>query len=222
MSTEAGTEQSRLDACVDCLCSLVAKFCSLIVAFSMTVGGIVYIIGVAKLTHSWGSMDRIVVAHFCAMISTFLANVCYIYLFLRGQKQVQFMSVLSTLLLISFMLVAHSIGVAAPNVVDCGSNFTVVSDTFGETAGNAVNGAVKTITNKTLNTTVLIWHGRGSYDQSLVGCHDQAIVLGGAIVVGFFQLVAIFDVQRVLLRRVRSKTYGEIFVEMGISSAGPK
>jgi hypothetical protein len=31
-----------------------------------------------------------------------------------------------------------------------------------------------------------------------------------------FQLVAIFDVQRLLLQRVRSKTYGERFYEMGI------
>ena len=218
-------ERTKLDQCADCLCNAIAQFCSLTVALSMFIGEIVYLVGVFKLAATWGSFERIVVAHFIAMFFSLFTLIGYFYLFLKGQKQIHFMSFLTGLLVLSFMLVSHSIGLAAPNVLDCGGNFTYLANSFGDVAGGVAND----LTNISLNRT-LIHNGdnnngnnnnnngqpRGEYDQSLLGCYDQAIILGGAIVVGFFQLCAVFDVQRVLLRRVRAKTYGERFTEMGI------
>lgn len=209
MSSDA-VEQSKWDTCVDCMCSAIAKFCSLVVATSMFLGEIVYMVGVAKLVSTWGGVERIIGAHVVGMAVSLLALIGYLYLFFRGQKQQQFMSFLTILLIVSFTLIAHSVGIAAPSVIDCDNNFTLI-DSFGEVTGNVING----FSNVTLNRT-FIKYPVNSYEGSLLGCHDQSIVLGGAIVVGFFQLVAIFDVQRVLLRRVRAKTYGDRFSEMGI------
>jgi hypothetical protein len=212
-------EQSRLEVVVDCLCSAVTRFCSLTVACSMFVGVIVYMVGVMKLLGSWGSMERIVLAHFIAMMFAIVALVGYVWLFLKGQRQVQFMTVLTGILIIAFTLVGHSIGIAVPTVADCGGNFSVinVAQTVGEVAGGVAGGIANGISNISHNRTINgFTHPRGSYSQSLVGCHDQSIVLGGALVTAIFELVAIFDVQRVLLRRVRAKTYGERFTEMGI------
>ena len=213
-------EKTKLDQCTDCVCNAVAQFCSLTVVLSMTIGEIVYLVGVFKLAATWGSLERVVVAHFIATLLALLSLVAYFYLFLKGQKQIHFMSFL-TGLLVSFMLVSHSIGLAAPNVLDCGGNFSYLAGSFTDVAGGVAND----LANISLNRTVINTpappstsdsEARGEYDQSLVGCYDQAIILGGAIVVGFFQLCAVFDVQRVLLRRVRAKTYGERFTEMGI------
>ncbi len=215
-------ERSKFDECVDCLCSTVAKFCSLTVAFSMFVGWIVYMIGVIRLAAEWGNLERIVVAHFLSMFLSFITLLGYFYLFLKGQKQLHFMSFLTNLLVLSLMLVSHSIGLTAPNVLDCGGNFSYLTNSFGEVAGGVANGITNITLNRTLSGAVNAGGGvingppRGEYDQSLLGCYDQAIILGGAIVVGFFQLCAVFDVQRVLLRRIRAKTYGERFSEMGI------
>jgi hypothetical protein len=218
-------EQTKLEQCGDCLCNAISKFCSLTVVVSMFVGEIVYIVGVFKLAAAWGSLERTVIAHFLGMFLSLITLLGYFYLFLKGQKQIHFMTFLTMLLVVSFMLVSHSIGLASPNVVDCGGNFSYLAQGFKDVTNNVANG----VTNITLNRTnvqnlpgavggVLINGGppRGEYDQSLLGCYEQAIVLGGAIVVGFFQLAAVFDVQRVLLRRIRAKTYGERFTEMGI------
>src|SRR3989338_9231027 len=143
-------ERTKFDQCVDCMCNAVAKFCSLTVAFSMLVGQVVYMVGVVRLAAAWGNFERVVVAHFLAMLFAFITLLGYLYLFLKGQKQIHFMSFLTGLLVVSFMLVSHSIGLTAPNVLDCGGNFSYLAGSFGDVANGVANG----ITNITLNKTL--------------------------------------------------------------------
>eukprot|EP00658_Telonema_sp_P-2_P053170 TRINITY_DN41613_c0_g1_i1.p1 TRINITY_DN41613_c0_g1~~TRINITY_DN41613_c0_g1_i1.p1 ORF type:complete len:115 (+),score=26.06 TRINITY_DN41613_c0_g1_i1:84-428(+) len=90
-----------------------------------------------------------------------------------------------------------------------------VTTLFNTTAGSA-HDAVDAVTGRNQTTTSITTSLIGSLGQSLGNCVDSEIIFAGAFMLIIFHIISLFDTQRMLVSRIKSKTYGERFVEMGI------
>jgi hypothetical protein len=179
--------------------SFCSKFFSLILSILCALCTFIYLIGVIRLIGTRGA-TRLQVPHFIGLCFAVGSTVAYLVLHFIPRKAYRLMYALTALLVFSVVFVGHSMGVTAPTVDDCSGD--ILSTT---------RGAITDIANKTQNGDP-----KGDLGQSLGDCTDETIIFSASLVLVLTQTVAIFDVQRLLLDRVRAKTYGERFVEMGI------
>lgn len=178
-----------------------SKFFSLIIGIFAALACCVYFIGVMRLITARQRFERLEVPHFLGVGFAIISTISYLVLHFIPRKAYRLMYFLTAMLMLSIIFVSHSMGVTGPTVDDC-------NDDLGETAGH-IGDALSNIANATTTR-------RGSLGQSLGDCIDETIIFAASVCVIFFHIIAIFDVQRLLLVRVRAKTYGERFVEMGI------
>jgi hypothetical protein len=102
------------------------------------------------------------------------------------------------------------LGLSAPTVDDC-DELGITNATFWKAQVNDLGNIGYAIAAGTNVSTII-----GRLGQPITNCVDNEIIFAGGFMLLIFHSVAIFDVQRMLLTRVKAKTYGERFVEMGI------
>ena len=184
-------------------------FFSLITAVCSCIGCFVYVIGVLRFVNTQQTFYRTEVAHFIGMLFAIASTLGYLALFFVAKKSYRVLYLLTFIIVLSLFLVSHSLGLVAPTVDDCDelgvfiNGFVNRTYTDASNIGNSLRGG---------NVTEI----RGSLGQSLGNCVDSELIFAGAFLLLVFQMVTLFDLQRTLIGRVKSKTYGERFVEMGI------
>eukprot|EP00331_Platyophrya_macrostoma_P000069 CAMPEP_0176405616 /NCGR_PEP_ID=MMETSP0127-20121128/431_1 /TAXON_ID=938130 /ORGANISM="Platyophrya macrostoma, Strain WH" /LENGTH=160 /DNA_ID=CAMNT_0017784683 /DNA_START=159 /DNA_END=641 /DNA_ORIENTATION=+ len=150
-------------------------------------------------------------AHFLGFLSAIASAVAFTVLHFLPKRAYRMLYLISGILVVSIFLVSHSMGLTAPTVDDCDSlgllNITAI---LAEQANSL--GTVGYVILKGGNGTVAV----GRLGQVLGGCTQSVITFVTALLIIILEVIALFDTQRMLLTRVRSKTYGERFVEMGI------
>ena len=185
--------------------SFCTKFLSLIVGVLMAVGVFVYLIGVARYLAAHSGFERLEVPHFFGLAASLVSTVSYLILHCIPKKAYRLLYFVTVSLILSIVMSSHSMGVTGPTVDEC-----------DELPTNSLNFLGEQLQSASRNNTQTASLRIGALGQSLGACEDQAIIFSGCTILLLFQMIAIFDVQRLLLQRVRSKTYGERFYEMGI------
>lgn len=189
-----------------------SRFFSVIIAVLLDIMTLIYTIGAGHLVSTTDSFTSIGFAHFLGIISAIASAVLYTLLHFVPKRAYRLLYLITITIVLSLFLVSHSMGLTAPTVDDC--------DDLG-----AFSNATAVLANQTSSIGEITWiilHGGnastavGRLGQSLGDCTSFAVTFACALIVIILQLVALFDTQRMLLTRVRSKTYGERFVEMGI------
>jgi hypothetical protein len=189
-----------------------SKFFSIIIAVLLDIMTLIYTIGAGHLVDTTDSFTSIGFAHFLGILSAIAAAAMYTLLHFVPKRAYRLLYLITVVNVLSLFLVSHSMGLTAPTVDDCDEmgffkNATEVlanqTSTIGSISWAIIHGG---------NATVAI----GRLGQTLGDCTTFALTFVTALIIIILQLVALFDTQRMLLTRVRSKTYGERFVEMGI------
>lgn len=188
-----------------------SRFFSLILAGLNCIASLVLLIGFFKFAVTQGTFYRTEVAHFFAAVISTASTVGFLALHMVPRKRYRVLYLLSGLLVLSIFLTSHSLGLVAPTVDDCDEegllyNVSALINTTKDTASGVVHGITSG------NTTSWV----GSLGQSLGNCVDSEIIFAGAFMLIIFHIMSLFDTQRMLVTRIKSKTYGERFVEMGI------
>lgn len=191
------------------------KFFSIIIAVLMAFFTFVYLVAASHLISETKSFGKSGFAYFLAIIVSIVAVVGYIVLHVVPRKAYRLLYALTGLFLLSGFFISHSMGLSAPTVNDCRisghghHNFTWsnVSADMGEIQWVKQNHSSRT-------EVVTI----GSLGQEVSHCGDHVAIFVATFLLLILYIIGIFDVQKVLLTRVKSKTYGERFVEMGISN----
>eukprot|EP00744_Colponema_vietnamica_P009217 GILI01013130.1.p1 GENE.GILI01013130.1~~GILI01013130.1.p1 ORF type:complete len:206 (-),score=11.64 GILI01013130.1:105-722(-) len=190
--------------------NFVSKFFSLIIALLSCIASLVYIIGAFKFITYDGTFSRTEVAHVLALLVTTAATAGYFLLHFVPKKRYRVLYSLSGLLVVSVFLSAHSLGLVAPTVDDCDDAGLLMGTT------SLVNRTI--IDAETAKESVIqmnITEIRGQLGQSLGNCVDSEIIFAGCFMLSVFHIIAVFDTQRMLAARIRSKSYSERFAEMG-------
>lgn len=205
------TEKKAKMACAsvcDAILTFLRKFFSLILALAMAFFTMLYVIGAGVVTTQAKSFSKSGFAHFLGIVFSIVSVIGYLILHFVPRKAYRLLYAITFLMLTTMFLVAHSMGLAAPVVADCNAagslNFT------GNYTGIGSIGSILDDNNE--NVTI------GRLGEPVAQCKSNALLFAASFVNMFLYVIALFDVQTVLLARVKSKTYGERFVEMGISS----
>ena len=188
-----------------------SKFFSIIIATILAIITLIYMIGAGRLIDVTDSFFSLGFAHFLAILSAVAATIGYCILHVVPRKAYRLLYLITSLLALAIFLVSHSLGLTAPTVDDCDElgffNATQLINATAHSLGDVgyviLNGG---------NGTQAI----GQLGQAVDHCVDYGLTFASAFILIFFYVIALFDTQRLLLTRVRSKTYGERFVEMGI------
>lgn len=195
------------------------KFFSIVFAIVMIILTIAFLAVSAHLIHLQRNFKTIGFAYFLTIIFSVVVALGYIALHLVPRKAYRLLYALTGFFLVSSFLMAHSMGVSALTVNDCrlegNFNLTEIATSEMEDLGhfervNVTDGKGKGGHNK----TVII----GTYGEPVSFCADNVGVFVCSFLLLILYVIGLFDVQNVLLNRVKSKTYGERFVEMGISN----
>lgn len=192
----------------DTILSFLRKFFSLILAILMAVITLLYVVGAGMVITGAKSFGKSGFAHFLGIIFAIATVIGYLILHFVPRKAYRLLYAVTFLILTTTFLVAHSMGLSAPVVSDCnaigGINISVNYTGIGS-IGQMLNDKNENVTTGTLG-------------EPVAQCNGNALLFAAAFINMFLYVIAVFDVQTVLLARVKSKTYGERFVEMGISN----
>ena len=201
----------------DKVVKFASRFFSLIIAALNCIASLVLIIGFFKFAVTQGTFYRTEVAHFFTAVISTASTIGFLALHLVPRKRYRVLYMLSGMLVLSIFFTAHSLGLVAPTVDDCDEKGLLynVTTLFNTTAGSA-HDAVDAVTGRNQTTTSITTSLIGSLGQSLGNCVDSEIIFAGAFMLIIFHIISLFDTQRMLISRIKSKTYGERFVEMGI------
>jgi hypothetical protein len=188
--------------------SVVVRLFSLIIGVLAAIANLVFTIGVFREIKKDSSFSNTGFANFLAFLFTSFSTGLYLFLHFLPKKAYRLMYLLTVLLVLSLFFSGHALGLSAPIVDDC-DELGIANTTYwsGVDLGN-IGYAIASGTNV---STII-----GRLGQPITNCVDNQIIFAGAFMLLVFHTVAIFDVQRMLLGRVKAKTYGERFVEMGI------
>lgn len=186
----------------------------------MAIAAFVYAVGVLRYIHYLDRFERLEIAHFLGLGGGVTSCVAYLILHFIPKKHYRLLYFLTAVIIFSVIFVGHSMGVTGPTVDDCNSDVDTTARNLGRGAGTVVgsiplNGASAAPT-ETSQAPQPNGPALGNLGQRLDDCGDQTIIFAGAVMLEFFFFLAMFDVQRLLLLRVKAKTYGERIVEMGI------
>ncbi|KAG5485010.1 hypothetical protein LSCM1_07090 [Leishmania martiniquensis] len=192
----------------DTFLGFLRKFFSLILAISMAFMTLLYVIGAGVVTTQAKSFSKSGFAHFLGIFLSIASVIGYLILHFVPRKAYRLLYGVTFLMLTTVFLVAHSMGLAAPVVADCNA-----AGSLHFTGNYTGIGSIGSILNDD-NQNVTI----GRLGEPVAQCKSNALLFAAAFINMFIYVVALFDVQTVLLARVKSKTYGERFVEMGISN----
>jgi len=208
----------KCDDTLECVKVVLFKFFTLIVAGGCGVGAVVYMTGVVKYVGARTALGALDAVNLVGCVSSTICAIFYAYLFFVARKPYRLMYFLSAALVFSLFFTGHSLGLTGPTVFECAGNWSGLANQFGaiqsEVISNVVNGSF--YKNQTISGDSTISIRVGDYNAVAIGCLDTMIIFSGALIAAVFGLIAVFDVQRILLKRVRAKTYGERFSEMGI------
>lgn len=195
----------------DKACRFLSRFFSLIIAVLNLISSLIMIIGCIKFLSTQGTFYRTEVAHFIATVVATAASCGYLSLHFLPKKRYRVLYGLGGLLVVSIFLSAHSFGLVAPTVDDCDEKGLLLGQELLNQTFRDVQDAQSSFTWNNVTNSI---HGR--LGQSLGNCVDSEIIFAGTFMQVIFHIVSAFDVQRMLAARIKSKTYGERFVEMGI------
>lgn len=185
----------------------IRKFFSIVVALTMSLLTLLYIIGAGRVVTIDRSFGHAGFAHFLAILSAIVTALGYVALHFVPRKAYRLLYALTFMFILSIFLVSHSIGLSAPVVTDC-NRFGMLKNL--KSISNITDfGHMTNVTDQ----NVII----GSLGERVHICIENALMFATGFINVVLYVVGIFDVQSVLLSRVKSKTYGERFVEMGIS-----
>lgn len=199
--------------------NVVQKFFSVVFAIVMIILTIAFLACSAHLIHISKNFEKLGFSYFLTIIFSVVVAVGYVALHLVPRKAYRLLYALTGFFLAAAFLMGHSMGTSALTVNDCRiENHLNFSSLIASDVGQLGHiDRVNTTShghNQTHNHTVVI----GTYGEPVTHCPDNV----GIFVCSFFLLIlyfiGLFDVQNVLFSRVKSKTYGERFVEMGISN----
>ncbi|KPI84542.1 hypothetical protein ABL78_6404 [Leptomonas seymouri] len=192
----------------DTALSFLRKFFSLIIAILMAIITILYVVGAGMVVTQAKSFGKSGFAHFLGIVFSIVTVIGYVILHFVPRKAYRLLYALTFILLTTMFLVSHSWGLSAPVVQDCNINGNLHINTNWSGIGSIGN----VLGEDNVNITV------GSLGQPVAQCNGNALLFAAAFLNMILYIIALFDVQTVLLARVKSKTYGERFVEMGISN----
>ncbi|CCW63571.1 unnamed protein product [Phytomonas sp. EM1] len=186
--------------CIERIIAFSRKFLSLFIAIILAIAVAIYVVGSSVVISKDKSFGNIGFSHFLGILLTATTTLTYITLHFLPRKAYRLLYAITLLLLFSILFCAHSLGLTAPTVTDCGK------DEFMQIIAN--------LTETQRNVSIEV----GSLGQEINTCSGNDVLFAGSLIAVIMMVAAIFDVQMVLLHRVRSKTYGERFVEMGITN----
>ncbi|RNF18201.1 uncharacterized protein Tco025E_04586 [Trypanosoma conorhini] len=198
--------------CMSAVLSFLRKFLSLILGVLLAIFTLLYVIGTGRVITLEQNFAHAGFAHFLGIIFSIVTVICYISLHFVPRKAYRLLYFISVMLVITMFLVAHSLGLSAPVMSDCNELGLL---NYSEIVGKWKKmGTMGVIFNNATNSKEVI----GKLGEPVRNCVPQELTFASALLMLILQVIALFDVQKVLLTRVKSKTYGERFVEMGISS----
>eukprot|EP00759_Apiculatamorpha_spiralis_P019710 PhF_6_TR2550/c0_g1_i1/m.4328 len=174
--------------CWDGFKTFVAKFFSLIIALLNAVG--VLIMGIGSVAHiaDIKRFKRLEVAHALAAFVAALAALGLFYIPFTSNVSVAFIRVESLLIILALALVSLSVGLLGQQIEDCvqGTNF---------------------------NSTQVIQMA-DSHDTSF--CNNDGAIFAGGVILLLSLCIALGDVHRQLVNRIKSKQLGHRFAEMSV------
>ncbi|KAH9598476.1 hypothetical protein LSM04_009727 [Trypanosoma melophagium] len=198
--------------CMHTICSFLRKFLSLIIGAIMAFCTLLFVIGAGRVITLERSISHSGFAHLLAIFTSIITVIFYIALHFVPRKAYRLLYFISVMLVLTMFFVAHSLGLAAPIVDDCNAlgliNYSAIVEKWNDL------GSVGVIFNNHTNKTEAI----GKLGENVRYCVEEELTFASALLLLILYIFALFDVQKVLLTRVKSKTYGERFVEMGISN----
>ncbi|GET86559.1 hypothetical protein, conserved [Leishmania tarentolae] len=192
----------------DTILAFLRKFFSLILAMAMAFFTLLYVIGAGMTTTHAKSFSKSGFAHFLGVVFAIVSVIGYLILHFVPRKAYRLLYAITFLMLTTMFLVAHSMGLAAPVVADCNAAGSL--NFMSNYTGIGSIGSILDDNNE--NVTI------GRLGEPVAQCKSNALLFAASFINMFLYMIALFDVQTVLLARVKSKTYGERFVEMGISN----
>ncbi|EAN80763.1 hypothetical protein C3747_66g71 [Trypanosoma cruzi] len=198
--------------CMSRVCSFLRKFLSVIMGILLAIFTLLYVIGAGRVITLEHNFKHAGFAYFLGIFFSIITVICYISLHFVPRKAYRLLYFISVMLVLSMFFVAHSMGLAGPVVSDC--NLLGLINYSDIVAKWRNMGTVGVIFNNETKTKEVI----GKLGEPVQHCVEQELTFATALIMLILQVFALFDVQKVLLTRVRSKTYGERFVEMGISN----
>eukprot|EP00796_Vickermania_ingenoplastis_P009535 gene9535-6692_t len=196
------------------LVSALRKFFSLIIGVMMAILTLVYLIAAAHYINVQKNFGKLGFAYFLAILSALVTVVGYIVLHVVPRKAYRLLYALTGLFLLSGFLLGQAMGLSGPTVNDCRLLGSLdLKDAI--TSSMWEFGKVGWVVN---NSTAAGATAIGSLGQPVTNCSDHVVIFVSSFLLLILYVIGLFDVQKVLLTRVKSKTYGERFVEMGISN----
>ncbi|CCW71371.1 unnamed protein product [Phytomonas sp. Hart1] len=180
--------------------TFIRKFLSLIIGLVLTFGVAIYVVGSSFVIFKDDNLGNVGFTHLIAILLSTGTTFIYLTLHFIPRKAYRLLYTITGLLLLSIFFCAHSLGLTVPTVSDCSNG------NFQQMSVKSKGGS------KDMNVVF------GSIGQEIRTCSGNKMLLVGALITILMMIAAIFQVQMILLNRVRSKTYGERFVEMGISN----
>lgn len=192
----------------DTVLSFLRKFFSLIIAILMALLTVLYVVGAGMVITGAKSFGKSGFAHFLGIVFSIITVIGYIILHFVPRKAYRLLYALTFILLTTMFLVGHSWGLSAPVVQDCNA----AGGIHVNTNWSGIGSIGKVLGDDNVNITV------GSLGEPVAQCNGNALLFASAFLNSILYVIALFDIQTVLLARVKSKTYGERFVEMGISN----
>lgn len=199
--------------CIDTSVDFLRKFFSVIIGVLIAIFTLMFLISAASLINKQKSFSKSGFAYFLAILISIATAISYIVLHLVPRKAYRLMYALTGMLLLAFFFMGHSLGFAGPTVTDCHRRGELSVYHLTDSS-HYYNDLHDLLTNNVSYENVTL----GYLGQRVEYCSTHGVVFVAALLLMILYFIAIFDVQKVLLTRVRSKTYGERFVEMGISS----
>ncbi|RNF03290.1 hypothetical protein TraAM80_05853 [Trypanosoma rangeli] len=194
------------------VCEFLRKFLSLILGVLLALCTLMYVIGTGRVITLEHNFAHAGFAHFLGILFSIFTAICYIFLHFVPRKAYRLLYFISVMLVITMFFVAHSLGLAGPVISDC-NELGIIN--YSEIVAKWKHmGTMGVIFDNATNTKVVI----GRLGEPVRNCVPQELTFASALMMLILQVIALFDVQKVLLTRVKSKTYGERFVEMGISN----
>lgn len=197
----------------DSLKTWFLRFLTLIIAICMVIFTSIYLISMATLVSRKKNFSKDGFAYFLALIVTIAGVAGYFVLHVVPRKAYRLLYALTVLFLLAGFLIGHALGLAGPTVNDCQRLGEFNIENVTETVGK-IGDVIWVKSNSTDSGAI----GIGSLGQELSYCGNHLTIFVSSFFLLILFFIGILDVQRVLLIRVKSKTYGERFVEMGISN----
>lgn len=180
------------------------RFMSVITAVLLALSTIIYAVCLSVVVFREVKRDRFTVFHMLSVAFCSLSLFCYAALHCISLKQRYLLYIITFVLLITFGFLTHSTGLTLLVVLDCRDLGILNHSEFFDALNNPAELTSMLNESGTIdNETAVI----GKSGRAVHSCSLHSMVVFAASVTALFQMLALFDVQKVLVEKTKKKMY---------------